>query len=256
MKETDLYLPLKAFLEGQGYEVKAEIGDCDLLAVRGDEEPVIVELKLTFNLTVLLQAVDRLAVTPKVYVGVLRPKTNNRKKLQRIIKLLRMVGLGLILINPKLKTGAIDVRLDPSDYKPRTSKPLKEHLLGEFVRRVGDPNMGGSDKRRGIMTAYRQRALALGHFLEANGPTKASLVAEQLQEPQARDILYRDVYGWFQREDVGIYNITPRGKQEIAQWGNPTGTPNAQSKAKGKAKAKIKPKKKAAAKTKAAPSTS
>ena len=155
MKESDLYLPLKAFLEGQGYEVKAEIGDCDLLAVRGAEDPVIVELKLTLNLTVLLQAVDRLAVTPKVYIGVLKPKTNNRKKLQRIIKLLRMVGLGLILINPKLKAGAVDVRLDPSDYKPRASKPRKEHLLGEFVRRVGDPNLGGSDKRRGIMTAYR-----------------------------------------------------------------------------------------------------
>lgn len=221
MKESDLYPPVKKFLEGQGYEVKAEIGDCDLFAVRGDEEPVVVELKLTLNLTVLLQAVDRLSITSKVYVGILKPKTNNRKKLKRVIKLLRMVGVGLILINPKLATGAIDVRLDPSDYQPRTSKPMKEYLLGEFVRRVGDPNLGGSDKRRGIMTAYRQRALALGHYLEDNGPTKASVIAQQLQEPEARNILYRDVYGWFQREDVGIYNITPRGKEEIAQWGNP-----------------------------------
>ena len=32
MREADLYAPVKAYLEAQGYEVKAEIGDCDLLA--------------------------------------------------------------------------------------------------------------------------------------------------------------------------------------------------------------------------------
>ena len=31
MKEADLYPPLKAFLEAQGYEVKAEIGACDIM---------------------------------------------------------------------------------------------------------------------------------------------------------------------------------------------------------------------------------
>ncbi len=45
MREADLYPPLKAYLEAQGYEVKAEIGDCDLLARRGGEPPVVVELK-------------------------------------------------------------------------------------------------------------------------------------------------------------------------------------------------------------------
>lgn len=34
-RETDLYLPVKAFLEGQGYVVKAEVGAADVVAVRG-----------------------------------------------------------------------------------------------------------------------------------------------------------------------------------------------------------------------------
>ena len=46
MKESDLYLPLKQFLESQNYEVKGEVQDCDVLALRDDEAPVIVELKL------------------------------------------------------------------------------------------------------------------------------------------------------------------------------------------------------------------
>lgn len=63
MKESDLYLPLKRFLESQNYEVKGEVQDCDVLAVRGEEVPVVVELKLSFNLNVVLQAVERLACT-------------------------------------------------------------------------------------------------------------------------------------------------------------------------------------------------
>ena len=34
MKETDLYLPLKKFLEKQDYEVKAEVENCDVVAVK------------------------------------------------------------------------------------------------------------------------------------------------------------------------------------------------------------------------------
>ena len=46
MKESDLYLPLKRFLESQNYEVKGEVQDCDVVAMRAKEAPVIVELKL------------------------------------------------------------------------------------------------------------------------------------------------------------------------------------------------------------------
>ena len=69
MKESDLYLPLKRFLESQHYEVKGEVQDCDVLAVRGREAPVVVELKLSLNLEVILQAVERLALTSKVYIA-------------------------------------------------------------------------------------------------------------------------------------------------------------------------------------------
>jgi len=49
--ESDLYAPIKRFLEAQGYAVKGEIGPCDVMAVRGDEAPVIVELKDRLSLT-------------------------------------------------------------------------------------------------------------------------------------------------------------------------------------------------------------
>ena len=220
MKETDLYPPVKQFLESQNYIVKGEIQDCEVVAIRGDEEPVVVELKLSLNLSVILQAVDRLALTYKVYIGVPAGigilKRKQRKK--TIIKLLKMLGLGFLSIDPTLKTGSVDVILDPKEYRPRKSKHRLERLLGEFMRRAGDPNSGGSDRRRGIMTAYRQRALAIARFLQENGPTKASNIKNHLDEPKAASILYRNVYGWFDRVSHGIYGLSKQGSKEISLW--------------------------------------
>ena len=218
MREADLYLPVKRFLESQHYEVKGEVRECDVLAIRGDEDPVVVELKLSLNLGVILQAVDRLALSPKVYVGV--PvrcgALNGRGK--PIVRLLRMLGLGLLAIDPRPETGSVEVLLDPGDYRPRPSKRRRERLLGEFVKRVGDPNLGGSDMKQGVMTAYRQRALAIGWLLQGSGPTKASEVAGTLGEPKARAILYDNAYGWFDRVSLGVYGLSPRGEQEIPLW--------------------------------------
>ncbi len=218
MKESDLYPPLKRFLEFQNYEVKGEIRDCDVLAVRGEEEPVVVELKLSLNLDVVLQAVDRLSLTQKVYIGVPKRCKILKRRRKRIIKLLRMLGLGLIVIDPGRESGGVEALLDPGAYRPRESKRRRERLLGEFVKRVGDPNLGGTAKRKGVMTAYRQRALAIARFLQEQGPTKASHVARDLREPKARDILYKNVYGWFERASIGVYELSPRGKREIPLW--------------------------------------
>ncbi|MEL7330542.1 MAG: DUF2161 domain-containing phosphodiesterase, partial [Cyanobacteria bacterium J06559_1] len=129
-----------------------------------------------------------------------------------------MLGLGLIVIDPDSAHGSVEVLVDPGEYKPRISKRRQSRLLGEFVKRVGDPNLGGMQKRKGVMTAYRQKALAIAQFLQAQGPTKASQIAKTLQEPKARDILYRNVYGWFDRVSLGVYELSPRGKQEILLW--------------------------------------
>ncbi len=63
--EAALYPAVKAFLRG-------EVCGCDLVARRGDQAPVIVELKLRFTLSLLLQGVDRLALSPLVYLAVPR----------------------------------------------------------------------------------------------------------------------------------------------------------------------------------------
>src|SRR5215469_17262191 len=96
--EVALYLPVKAFLERQGYVVRGEVRGCDLVACRGNEQPVIVELKLRFTLSLLLQGVDRLALSPLVYLAVPRATARTRglrPDAKSVRNLCRRLGLGL-----------------------------------------------------------------------------------------------------------------------------------------------------------------
>jgi hypothetical protein len=207
--ETELYAPVKALLEAQGYEVKGEIVGCDVVAVRGEEPPLIVELKRTFGLALVLQGIERLAMTDAVYLAVgawpHRPAS--------VRKLCRRLGLGLIVVD----RGKAVVVLDPVPYRPRKSRPRTSRLLAEHRRRVGDPTVGGS-VRRPIMTAYRQEALRCAAVLGA-GPATVRVIRAAAQAPRAGRILLDDVYGWFERVTRGTYALSPRGRQAIEAEG-------------------------------------
>ena len=94
-RETDLYPPIKAFLEEQGYVVKSEVGAADVVAVRGAEPPVIVELKLGFSLALVHQCVARLKVSDDVYMAVARGRGRRfQTALKQMTTLCRRLGLG------------------------------------------------------------------------------------------------------------------------------------------------------------------
>jgi hypothetical protein len=203
MAESDLYLPVKRFLEAQGYAVKAEVRDCDVVATKGDEAPVIVELKASFSLNLLLQGVDRQAMSDAVYLAFGPPKRRQRSD---ILKLCRRLGLGVLVVTRDL----VEPLADPLPYQPRRDARRTGLLLKEFARRVGDPNLGGTT-RRPRMTAYRQDALRLVSFLTAHGATRVASLRAGTGVTRASGILQNDVYGWFQRESRGIYALSPKG---------------------------------------------
>lgn len=208
--ESDLYAPVKALLEGQGYVVKGEVRGCDVVAVRGTEPPVIIELKRTFGLGLVLQGVDRLSLTDLVYLAV----GQWPKQMKNVKKLCRRLGLGFIVVG----NGKADVVLDPAPYTPRQNKRKAGRLLGEHARRVGDPNLGGQAMRAPLMTAYRQEALRCAELLAANGPMKVAALRAACAAPKAAQILQDDVYGWFERVERGVYTITPKGRLGLEQF--------------------------------------
>ena len=112
---------------------------------------MIVELKRVFGLGLVLQGVDRLALSDRVYLAV----GQWPKRMRNVKKLCRRLGLGLMVV----VAARADIVLDPVPYRPRLNKRKAGRLLGEHARRVGDPNRGGSTTRVPMMTAYRQEAL-------------------------------------------------------------------------------------------------
>ena len=198
-REVELYAPVKAFLEALGYDVKGEIAGCDLVAVRGEEPPIIVELKLAFTLGLVLQGVDRLAIADTVYLAV--PARAARRR--GIRPLCRRLGLGLLAVHAPRPS--VEVLVDPGPYRPRRDRRRSARMLGEHNRRRGDPSPGGAT-RTPIMTAYRQEALRLAVVLR-DGPATVAALRVAAEAPSAQPILARDVYGWFERVKRGTYRL-------------------------------------------------
>ncbi len=214
--ETDLYPPVKELLERQGYEVKAEVGAADVMALRGEEPPLFVELKTGFSLALIHQAIERLKVSDTVYVAV--PEWKGRagwKAFRQNATLCRRLGLGIITV--RVEDESAEVHLDPGPYQPRKSRKQQTRLLGEFQRRVGDPNTGGMAKAK-RMTAYRQDALRCLGLLSRKGAMKAAEVAKKTEVSRARAIMADDHYGWFERVERGIYSITPKGVEAVKDY--------------------------------------
>ncbi len=207
MREADLYADLKAYFEARGYVVKAEIGACDLMARRGDEPAVVVEMKLSFSLALVMQGVARQGMFDDVYLAVPVLKKGWQVRYKDIVALCRRLGLGLLAVKPGV---GVEAHLDPAPYLPRKNTGRAGLLLREFDRRVGDPNKGGTTgvKR---MTAYRQDALRCAAAL-APGPDRASSVAKSAGVGRAGAVLRDDHYGWFAKISRGVYALTEAGQ--------------------------------------------
>ena len=221
IRETDLYAPIKKMLEAQGYEVKGEIGAADLVAVREAEDPVIVELKTGFSLSLFHQGTERQRLTDAVYVAVPRGSgVAFARSLKNNTHLCRRLGLGLITV--RMKDKLVEIHLDPAPYRPRVAVLQKQRMLKEFAKRTGDPNLGGAT-RQGLITAYRQDAVRCLAVLHENGPTKAAVVAKLSQVEIARRLMADNHYGWFEKVDKGVYGLTPEGAEAVSVSGRVLG---------------------------------
>jgi hypothetical protein len=212
--ETNLYLPVKRFLEGLGFDVKGEIGGCDIVALSRDAPPIVVigELKLAFNLELVLQGVDRAGKCDEVWLAVRSaPNGRGRERDPRVRKLCRRLGFGLLAVDAR---GRVEIVVSPAAPMPRRDQRRRSRLVDEHRKRQGDPTAGGGS-RQPIMTAYRQQALACASAL-ADGSQRVRDLRQSV--PDAPKILQGNVYGWFAREERGIYALTEAGRVALERW--------------------------------------
>ena len=222
--ESDLYGPVHDYLTGLGYEVKGEVKDCDVTAMR-DGELIVVELKRGFTLELIYQAIDRQRVADGVYVAVPLPKQGYMSpRVRDMQSLCRRLELGLIFVGFTSRgIPQVDVAVHPKEAAvPRQNKKRRLAVIREHESRTGSRNTGGVSRKK-ILTVYKEQALLTAKLLRDNGPQLAEDVKRLGGPPNATAILSRNVLGWFQREPAPdgrlyLYRVTDQGLEALAQY--------------------------------------
>lgn len=214
MPETDLYNPVKNLLTEMGYSVKAEIMDADVFGVKG-EETVAVELKLSLNLDVIVQAALRQKVADKVYIAVPPAKRASLKKRQNISHVLRRLEIGLITVREDEAKISFEAKAFDRKGAVSRAKKTKEKMMDEFTLRHGDENVGGTNGK--TMTVYRERAILIAALSEKYGEIKLSDIPYLSGNPKAKSIIESNYYGWFIKNDKK-YSITDKCRKELKSY--------------------------------------
>ncbi|SOC21557.1 DUF2161 family putative PD-(D/E)XK-type phosphodiesterase [Thalassospira xiamenensis] len=217
--EEQLYSPVKDYFESFGYEVKSEVQKCDLVAMK-DDAVIAAELKLKFGLPVIYQALERLSGVDLVYIATALPegkvaRKNWDRQAKKAIRLCQMLGVGLIVVHHR--TMKADCLVDPAPYTPRKYAKKQNRIVSEFKRRSGDHNVGGTNRKR-LVTAYLEDSLrclrAFGLYQQYRGVEIRNLSGVD----NASAILRNNHYGWFNRVERGVYEVTPKGREALQEY--------------------------------------
>ena len=217
LKETELYPPLKAWLNAQGYTVRGEVGRCDIAAEKGGEL-IVIELKLRPSLALLAQAAERQEYADAVYVAL--PGTADRKRppaSRDLRRLLRRLGIGLILVSFLKTKSKVEVLAHPGSGEggPRRRPKRKEVILREIAGRDMALSPGGLAGGKQRVSAYRQRCIRLATWLEVLEEASPARLRALGAPEDAGNLLSGNFYGWFQRVRRGVYCLHPAGKSAL-----------------------------------------
>ena len=216
MKESDLFEPVKKYLEASDYKVRAEVKNCDITATKNDEL-IIVELKLSANLQLFIQATDRQRITDSVYVAIPKPAQRSKKHWKGILHILRRLELGLIFVDVENPVNPVEIVFHPIEFQRRKFKHRKRAIIKEVENRSQNLNVGGINKKK-IVTAYKENAIQIAVYLKEIGATNPKKLREYNSGKKTLSILYSNFYGWFQRVDYGIYDVTEKGGKELKNF--------------------------------------
>lgn len=219
--EKDLYKPIHDYFTEHGYEVHGEVKGCDITVSKGNDL-IIIELKRNMSLKLLIQAAKRQRMTNSVYIAIPQPKYSVfSRKWKDLCYILRRLELGLITVSFTKDRKRAQIQFDPSPFDKQKSmgrsKKQRANLMKEIDERHKNYNEGGTNKTK-IMTAYRETAVHIACCL--NKVVKAS--PRELRElgtgNKTQSILYKNFYGWFEREERGVYKLSERGHEVFSLY--------------------------------------
>ena len=212
-KETDLYAPIHKMLVEQGFTVRGEVKGCDIAAVK-DEALWLIEMKLTANLKLIFQAMERQSATDWVFVAIPRPRKARAKHYTQFVRVLKKLNIGLITValdSPNLTTEIIHFPTGNDAKKNIKTRRIKKEIAGRTV-----DTQGGSQQK--VNTAYRERNVRIATLLEAHAPLNApALVKIYGCEPDTSNILRNNVYEWYEKIGRGTYALSDKGRDYLQE---------------------------------------
>lgn len=216
--EVDLYEPVKTHFTELGYAVYGEVKDCDVVALK-EQELIVIELKLTINVTLLIQAAKRQRITDQVFIAIPKPNYSLRsQKWRDLCYLVRRLEMGLILVSFQEDVGNAKVVFEPSAFNRKKSmqqsKKRRDTVMKEIQGRSGDFNVGGSSQTK-ILSAYKENCIHIACCLNRYGPLSPKALREKGTGEKTSAILSKNYYGWFERVQRGIYVVSDTGKNEL-----------------------------------------
>ena len=226
MRELDLYPAVRKHLMQQGFAVDAEVNHCDLVAIKTETDPqedevVVVELKLSPNIKLLIQATARQQFTNKVYVAVPEPARVNKhwRGIERVIK---QLGLGLILVRQSPVGTSAHTTIMPT-YTGKINRQARAALLTEWSGRSRHNDCDhkslqqSSASRIKPVTAYKEIAITIASILHHLGPQPVSFI-KTICGAKTPGILANNHYGWFVRIKRGTYGLTETGQVSLREY--------------------------------------
>lgn len=216
MKETELYEPIKNYLLQNGYKVQAEVKNCDIACLY-ENNLIIIEIKKTFNLKLLYQALDRKSFADKVFVAINRPKNFRKKEVKHMLKILKAMDIGLITVALDSHLKTVEIVLQPKDNIIKRKTRKKSIILNEIEKRNLNINLGGSTKKDRVLTAYKEQTIFLACVLNKIEKGSPSHIKKQFNIQNVSSILQKNYYGYFERIERGIYTLSKKGKDMLKE---------------------------------------
>lgn len=210
-KETDLFLPIKNFFEKNNYKVQGEIKNCDIICIKNDDI-IAIEIKKSFNLKVLYQAMDRKVFSNYVYIAISRPKNFRKKEVKHMIKILKSLNIGLITVALDSPIKTVDIILKPDFKKIYKNSKKKKIILNEFENRNLSYNLGGSSSKNDfILTSYREKCIFIVCILKILKKASPKQISSLTNINNVGNILRNNHFSYFKKIERGIYTLSNQG---------------------------------------------
>ena len=172
---------------------------------------VICELKMSFNLELVLQGVERATSCDEVWLAA---QLSVRGKGREADRRFRRSAAGWVSVSRRIFVRPRRSAALPDAPQPRRNLKKRSRIVAEYNKRQG------RSRRGRLARADHDRLSSAGAGLRQrdDGRPEAPARSQEGHFPAPAASCQHNVYGWFARAERGIYELTEAGRAALLRW--------------------------------------